>query len=581
MDPEPQHYRIARDDFHRARRLAVLNEISARLRKKPVGLLPFEVVRKTLKASGDEPLGLQNIPLDAIVGSVGRYTDFTRDFFPRRDTIASRWVRVRAAIRASGQLRPIQVYKIGEVYFVLDGNHRVSVARERGISEIPAYVTEIHTKININPETDLDDLILKAEYADFLEKTRLDETCPQFDLTITAPGQYPILEGQIELLRQQKEQQINQQISIKRAAQNWCQDFYTPVIKIIRERGIMRDFPDRTETDLYVWILKHQEKLKQDLGWKLEPTVVATDISDRHGSSPSQVFSRLIEKIQTDFVPDVFKTGPRPGRFRARQEKIHAHDPTHLFTHILIPLNGKDDSWQALNFGLRFAWREEAHLLGLHIVPSKDDQDSANVQAIRERFETQCQDVGLPGELAVDTGPIVPTICKHARLSDLVIIHMAHPPDSHPIMRAESGIRKLIQQSPRPLLTIPQVPEKISRLLVAYNGNPRSREALYAAAYFAGRWEVPLFVLIVAEPAKINPKKINHARYYLRSRQIPATYIQKKGQIAEVILEVQAEQKCNLIFMGGYSKPPVIDVVFGSPLDQVLRESPVPVLICR
>jgi len=425
-------------------------------------------------------------------------------------------VRVRAAIRASGQLRPIQVYKIGEVYFVLDGNHRVSVARERGVSEIPAYVTEIHTKININPETDLDDLILKAEYADFLEKTRLDETCPQFDLTITAPGQYPILEGQIELLRQQKEQQINQQISIKQAAQNWCQNFYTPVIKIMRERGIMKDFPDRTETDLYVWILKHQKKLKQDLGWKLEPTVVATDISDRHGSSPSQIISRLVEKIQKYFVPDVLKTGPRPGRFRARQEKIHAHDPAHLFTHILIPLNGKDDSWQALN--------------------------SANVQAIRERFETQCQDVGLPGELAVDTGPIVPTICKHARLSDLVIIHMAHPPDSHPIMRAESGIRKLIQQSPRPLLTIPQVPEKISRLLVAYNGNPRSREALYAAAYFAGRWEVPLFVLIVAEPEKINPKKINHARYYLRSRQIPATYIQKKGQIAEVILEVQAEQ---------------------------------------
>ncbi len=581
MDPEPQLYRIARDDFRRARRLAVLNEISARILRKPVGLLPFEKVRKILKASGEEPQGLQQIPLDAIVGSVGRYADFTRDFLPRRDTIANRWVRVKAAIRTSGQFRPILAYKIGEVYFVLDGNHRVSVARERGISEIPAYVTEIHTKININTETDLDDLILKAEYADFLEKTGLDKTCTQFDLTITAPGQYLILEGQIELLRQQIGQQVNQPISFLQAAQNWCQDFYSPVIKIMRERGIMRDFPDRTETDLYVWILRHQEKLEQDFGWKLEPTVVATDIADRHGSNPTQIISRLVEKIQTQLVPDVIKTGPRPGRFRARQEKIHAHDPAHLFTHLLIPLNGEEDSWQALNFGLRLAWREEAHLLGLHIVPNKEDQESANVHTIQKRFEIQCQDAGLPGELAVDTGPIVPTICKHARLSDLVIIHLAHPPASHPIMRAESGIRKLIQQSPRPLLTVPQVPEKIERLLVAYNGNPRSREALYAAAYFAGRWEVPLFVLIVAEPAKINPKIIKHARYYLRSRQIPATFIQKKGHISAIILEVQAEQQCNLIFMGGYSKPPVIDIVFSSPLDQVLKESPVPVLICR
>jgi nucleotide-binding universal stress UspA family protein len=130
-------------------------------------------------------------------------------------------------------------------------------------------------------------------------------------------------------------------------------------------------------------------------------------------------------------------------------------------------------------------------------------------------------------------------------------------------------------------LNIPRVPEKFERLLVAYNGNLRSKEALYAAAYFASRWEVPLYVLTVAEPGKIKPKIINHARYYLRSRGIPATFIQKEGPIAETILATQAEQQCNFIFMGGYSKPPVIDMVLGSPLDQVLRETPVPVLVCR
>ncbi len=318
-----------------------------------------------------------------------------------------------------------------------------------------------------------------------------------------------------------------------------------------------------------------------ELGWRLEPTVVATDIADQHSSRPSQVITRAAEKIQSNLVPEFLKTGPRPGKFRSRQEKIHAHDPAHLFTHMLVPLSGEEDSWQALELGLRLAWREEAHLLGLHIVHKKEDRNSPKVEAIRKRFEQECQDVGLPGEMAVNAGSIVPTICKHARLSDLVLIHLAHPPEEHPIMRTESGIRRLIQQSPRPILTIPSVPKKLERLLVAYNGNPRSREALYAAAYFASRWEVPLFVLTVAEPGKIKPKIINHARYYLRSRRIPATFIQKKGRIAEVILETRTEQECNFIFMGGYSKPPVIDVVLGSPLDQVLRESPAPVLICR
>jgi nucleotide-binding universal stress UspA family protein len=581
MEQESQHYRIARDDFRRARRMAALKQIEARLRRKPTELLPFEEVRQILKASGEEQRGLQTIPLDAIVGSVGRYTDFTRDFLPRRDTIATRWVRLRASVREKGLLRPIQVYQIGEVYFVLDGNHRVSVFRERGAHEIQAYVTEIPTKIKITPETDLDGLILKVETTDFLEKSRLDENCPKVDLTITAPGQYQILEGQIELLRQQTEEQKNISVSFVEAAQIWCRESYAPVAKTMRQRGILRDFPNRTETDLYVWILKHQKRLQQELGWRLEPTVVATDIADQHSNRPSQVIARVTGRVRAKLVPEFLKTGPRPGKFRARQEKIHAHDPAHLFTHMLVPLSGEAESWQALELGLRLAWREEAHLLGLHVVPKDKDRFSPKVEKIRHRFEKECQDVGLPGELAVKAGSIVRTICKHARLSDLVLIHLAHPPEEHPIMRTESGIRRLIQQSPRPILTIPRVPEKLERLLVAYNGNPRSREALYAAAYFASRWEVPLFVLTVNEPGKIKPKIINHARYYLRSRRIPATFIQKKGRISETILETREEQECNFIFMGGYSKPPVIDVVLGSPLDKVLRESPVPVLICR
>ncbi len=579
MNPESPLYRMAREDFRRARRLALLKEISARLRRKPVNLLPFEQVRKMVKASGQERRGLQTIPLDSIVGSVGRYTDFTRDFLPRSDTSASRWVRVKTAIRNSGKINPIDVYQIGAVYFVLDGNHRVSVARERGLKEISAYVTEIQTNVPLTPDTDFNDLILRVETSEFLEQTQLKQSYPRCEIQITAPGKLQTLREQI-LLQQRMSSAKNNPISFQEAAKKWRLEVYLPVIKIIRERGILRDFPDRTETDLYIWIAEHQENLAKELGWKLEPTVIATDLADQHGKSLATLTARLTAKF-TQLTPDWLKTGPRPGKIRSRQAKIHAHDPAHLFTHMLMPLSGAEESWQALELGLRLAWREEAHLLGLHVVKEENQRTSAKIQNIRNRFEQECRDVGLPGEMAVATGKIAKVIQKHARLSDLIILHLAHPPENDPIERANSGIRKLIQQAARPILMIPQAPKKLERLLVAYNGGAKSTEALYAAAYFAGRWEVPLFVVTVAEPNRRTQKIIQQARVYLRSLQIPATFIQEKGCISEVIINTAQREKCDLIFMGGYSKPPLVEVVLGSPLDEVLRQSPVPVLICR
>jgi len=500
---------------------------------------------------------------------------------PRHNYNAKRWVRVKAAILNTGQVRPIDVYQIGKVYFVLDGNHRVSVARQKGATHIPAYVTEIQTSIELTPETELDDLILKTEYLAFLEKTQLKKTHPKIDLTLTTPGRYQVLEKQIDQQQSLNQQEIGQSSSYFETANKWYEEVYIPVINIIRERGILRDFPRRTETDLYVWISQHQESLHKKYGWKLEPAVIATDLTDQHGTKPAQVFSRFLERIKFKLVPDPLKTGPQPGKFRGRQQKIHAHDPAHLFTHMLMPLSGEKDSWQALQLGLRLAWREEAHLMGLHVVSPKESTNSPKTESIRLRFEQHCRDVGLPGEMAIERGGIVAKICEHARLCDLVIIHLAHPPNDHPILRAESGIRKLIQMCPRPLLAIPKAPEKLENLLIAYNGNPKSSEALYAAAYFAGRWEVKLYVLTVAEPSKVNRKIINRARNYLLTRNINAEFIQREGLVSKAILDTAAEKECDLIFIGGYSKPPVIEIVLGSPLDQVLRDSSIPVLICR
>jgi nucleotide-binding universal stress UspA family protein len=581
MNLEPPQYRHARDDFRNARRQAKLKEIINRVTGRSSDLLPFEEVRRKLKASRREQLGLQRIPLDSIVGSVGRYTDFTRDFLPRRDTMASRWVRVKTRFRNIQDIPPIHVYKIGEVYFVLDGNHRVSIARARKAADIRAYVTEIQAKVPITPETDLDDLIIKSEYTDFLDKTHLDEVVSQAELTITVPGRYHILENEIAHHHKQLQGRKKRGISYQEAVQDWFDHVYLPVIKVIRGRGILRDFPNRTETDLYVWITQHQKELKKRLGWDIEPTVAVTDLTDQHGTRLPRIISRNWWKFRKAIVPASLDAGPRPGMFRKRQQEIHAHDPAHLFTHMLIPLSGEGDSWKTLDFATRLAWREEAHLLGLHIVPGGTEVPNPKVNSIRDRFEQRCREVGIPGEMSIEAGEIVPTIIQRSILCDLVIIHLAHPPENHPILRMESGIRKLIQRCPRPILTVPEVPQKLEKLLVAYNGSPKATEALYAAAYFAGRWVVPLVVLTVAEPNKVNPKIISHARYYLRSHGIKTTFLQEDGDIAEIILDTVRSNNIDIAFMGGYSRSPIMEVVWGSSLNAVLAKSPIPILICR
>ena len=179
----------ALEDFRRARRRAAMEEILSRLTGKSTDLLPYEQVSQMLRVTKSEPRGLQEIPLDAIVGSVARYTDFTRSFLPRHDATQERWARIEMAASDPRGLPPIDVYQIGQVYFVADGNHRVSVARRLGAKTILAHVTQVHTKVTLTPDVSPDDLILKAEYADFLESTRLDQVRPQAEATGQTGGQ--------------------------------------------------------------------------------------------------------------------------------------------------------------------------------------------------------------------------------------------------------------------------------------------------------------------------------------------------------------------------------------------------------
>ena len=166
----------AQTDFSRARRRRVLDRLAARMRREPRDfhvILPFEEVVEAVGYRGERQLGLQTIGLDSIVGTVGRERDFDRRFRPTSRRTRKRWERMATAARRGESFPPIEVYRIGDVHFVKDGHHRVSIARAQGLPDIDAYVTEVYTELGADHEITLRDLPLKSHQRLFFERVPL------------------------------------------------------------------------------------------------------------------------------------------------------------------------------------------------------------------------------------------------------------------------------------------------------------------------------------------------------------------------------------------------------------------------
>ena len=232
-------------------------------------LLPFDEIRKNLPMRGQHDLGMQQIQLDKIVGSVGRYHDFDKAFLPRFPFLQGRWVSIARAQMQDVNLPPIEVYKIGEVYFVRDGNHRVSVARERGQAFIDAYVTEIISPVPLTPDTNIDELIRQCEKIEFYDKTHLDILRPDSKIEFTLPGGFTKLLEHIDVHRWFMGEHARFPIAYPDAVTGWYDEVYFPMVKVIVSNEILKDFPTRTESDLYLWITEHmwylREEYKQDV----------------------------------------------------------------------------------------------------------------------------------------------------------------------------------------------------------------------------------------------------------------------------------------------------------------------------
>jgi hypothetical protein len=252
-------------DFNRAHFKALLREIIALVAHRPNELISFETVRRSLKIFGENYRGMHPVPVDHIVGSATlRYHDFDRAFLPTQTHTKSRWRRVDLAYYEDVGLPPVQLYQVGEVYFVRDGHHRVSVARERGQAFIDAEVIELKLRTPLTLADVTHGMVeIAGLHAEFTDKTRLDELRPDNAIRFSEPGGYIRLAEHIGVHRYFRGIDQDRPIPWREAVLSWYDHLYWPIVRAIRENGILRDFPRRTEADLYLWIMDHYHFLRE------------------------------------------------------------------------------------------------------------------------------------------------------------------------------------------------------------------------------------------------------------------------------------------------------------------------------
>jgi hypothetical protein len=244
----------ARTDFETARIQAFLRDAGAVLRGDTRPLLSFDEVRRAARLEGQSYTGLKDVPIADIRGSVGRPNDFDASFLPVKPQLRKRWAQLDEAMRRGEPVPPIEVYHLGNVYFVKDGHHRVSVARHLGWKTIPARVIEVKTRAPLTGEMDAAALLQAREYVDFLERTQLDRVRPQASLAVSRLGRYDRILEDILGHRYFMGLQQYREVSIAEASASWYDNVYKPIADLIREYDILSHFPGRTEADMYLWI---------------------------------------------------------------------------------------------------------------------------------------------------------------------------------------------------------------------------------------------------------------------------------------------------------------------------------------
>jgi hypothetical protein len=259
----------AQHDFLRARRRATVAKLVARLRGEPddIGvILPYEEVIQALGFVSERSVGLRVVPLDAIVGTIDRERDFDRRFRPTSRRVRSRWEQIAAAMRRGEALPPVDLLKVGQIYFVRDGHHRVSVASALGLSDIDAYVTEVVTRVDAGTAIKFTDLPVKSHERIFFERVPLPEEA-RAEITVSDPWDYAVLAEAVEAWGFRAMQEHGEMMDRAQTARLWLEQEYRPVVEMLREAGLIHG---ATETEAYMRIAAERYRLLRTHAWNDE-----------------------------------------------------------------------------------------------------------------------------------------------------------------------------------------------------------------------------------------------------------------------------------------------------------------------
>jgi hypothetical protein len=277
-DPRPS-------TFERARRQGTYRRLARILRRRhDDGLLLLDDVQRRLRLFDQHYVGIRSIPVKDIVGTTDQSALFDKNFLPLRPEMRKRWERIERAF-PGGTFPPIIVYKVDDSYFVVDGHHRVAIAKQRRAEFIDAEVTELRTRYKLPPGADYGKLIALEQERIFMEDSGLDRARPEARIRFSRPQGYVELLEIVQLHGFHMMRERQAVLPMEEIAGHWYDHVYLPTMDAIRRERLGDDFPEASDGDLFLWVSQHRRAMLPERGGMTLPETVSALRAERsHGA---------------------------------------------------------------------------------------------------------------------------------------------------------------------------------------------------------------------------------------------------------------------------------------------------------